>query len=82
MVLIPECVPRPLGLLWILLWQNMKHSKGVCENDSMNIFGNCPSNEFLELFKSKKHARIFVHMLKSLVHWNHDIHNSLCESNS
>ena len=61
---------------------NMKHSKGVCENDSMSIFGDCPSNELLELFKSKKHARIFIHMLKSLVHRNHDIHNSLCESNS
>ena len=61
---------------------NMKHSKGVCENDSMSIVEVCSSNEFLELFKSKKHARIFIHMLKSLVHRNHDIHNSLCESNS
>ena len=61
---------------------NMKHSKGVGENDSMSIFGDCSSNELLELFRSKKHARIFIHMLKSLVHRNHDIHNSLCESNS
>ena len=61
---------------------NMKHSKGVCDNDSMSIFGDCPSNELLELFKSKKLARIFIHMLTSLVHKNHDIHNSLCESNS
>ena len=48
----------------------------------MSIFGDYSSNEFLELFKSKKHARIFMHMLKSLVHRNHDIHNNLCESNS
>ncbi|XP_030941828.1 uncharacterized protein LOC115966815 [Quercus lobata] len=61
---------------------NMKHSSCVCDNDSMSIFGDCPSNELLELFKSKKHARIFVHMLKSLERRNHDIHNSLCESNS
>ena len=61
---------------------NMKHSKGVCDNESVSIFGDCPSNELLELFKSKKHARIFIHMLKFLVHRNHDIHNSLCESNS
>ena len=61
---------------------NMKHSKGVGENDFMSIFGDCSSNELLELFRSKKHARIFIHMLKSLVHRNHDIHNSLCESNS
>ena len=50
---------------------NMKHIKGVCENDSMSIFGQCSSNELLELFKSKKHARIFIHMLKSLVNRNH-----------
>ena len=61
---------------------NMKQSKGVCENNSMSIFGECSSNELLELFKSKKRARIFIHMLKSLVNRNHDIHNSLCESNS
>ena len=47
---------------------NMKRSKSVCDNESMRIFGDCPSNELLELFKSKKHARIFVHMLKSLEH--------------
>ena len=35
---------------------NMKHIKGVCENDSMSIFGECSRNELLELFKSKKHA--------------------------
>ena len=61
---------------------NMKHGKGVGDNDSVSIFGDCPNNELLELFKSKKHARIFIHMLKSLVHRNHDIHNSLRESNS
>ena len=61
---------------------NMKHISCVCDNNSRSIFGDCPSNELLELFKSKKHARIFVHMLKSLEHRNHDIHNSLCKLNS
>ena len=61
---------------------NMKHSSCVCDNESMSILRDCPSNELLELFKSKKHARIFVHMPKSLEHRNHEIHNSLCESNS
>ena len=60
---------------------NMKHNKGVCENDSMSSIEICSSNEFLELFKSKKHDRICIHLLKLLVHKNHDIHNSLCESN-
>ena len=59
---------------------NMKHSEGVCENDSMSSVEICSSNEFLELFKSKKHARIFIHMLRLLVHKDQDIHNSLCES--
>ena len=26
---------------------NMKCSKGVCDNESMSIFGDCPGNEFL-----------------------------------
>ena len=55
----------------------MKPSLCVYDNDSMSIFGDYSSNELLELFKSKKHDRIFVHMLKSLEHRNHDIHNSL-----
>ena len=42
---------------------NMKHSSCVCDNDSMSNFEDCPSNELLELFKSKKYARIFVHMI-------------------
>ena len=61
---------------------NMKHSSCVCDNDSMSIFVDCPSNKLLVLFKSKKHARIFVQMLKCLEHRTQDIHNSLCESNS
>ena len=60
----------------------MKHSKGVCDNNSMSIFEDCPSNELLELFKPKKHARMFIYLLKSLVHENHDIHHSLIESSS
>ena len=54
----------------------------VCDNDSMSIFEDCPNNELLELLKTKKHARMFVHMLKYFEHKNHVLHNSLCESNS
>ena len=32
-----------------LVKTNMKHSKGVCENDSMSIFEDCSSNELLEI---------------------------------
>ena len=36
---------------------NMKCSKGVCDNDSMSIFGDYSSNKLLELFKSKNSAK-------------------------
>ena len=36
----------------------------VCDNDPMSMFEGCPNNELLELLKTKKHARMFVHMLK------------------
>ena len=54
----------------------------VCDNDSMSLFEGCPNNELLELLKTKKHARMFVHMLKYFENENHILHNSLCESNS
>ena len=54
----------------------------VCDNDSISIFEDCHNNELLELLKTKKHVRMFVHMLKYFDHKNHVLHNSLCESNS
>ena len=54
----------------------------VCDNDSMSVFEGCPINELLELLKTKKHARMFVHMLKYFDYKNHILHNSLSESNS
>ena len=54
----------------------------VCENDTMSMFEGCPNNELLELLKTKKHARMFGHMLKYFENENHILHNSLCESNS
>ena len=61
---------------------NMNCDSCVCDNDSMSIFGDCPSNKLLELLKSKRHARMFIPMLKCLEYRNHVLHNSLCESNS
>ena len=61
---------------------NMNYGSCVCDNDSMSIFGDCPSNELLELLKSKKHARMFIHLRKCLEHRNHVLRKSLCESNS
>ncbi|XP_075636751.1 uncharacterized protein LOC142608987 [Castanea sativa] len=61
---------------------NMKCSSCVCDNVSMSIFGDCPNNELLELFKSRKHARMFIHMLKCLKHRNQELHNRFRESTS
>ena len=41
-----------------------------------------PHNEMLELLKTKKHARIFVHMLKYFEDENHILYNSISESKS
>ena len=54
----------------------------VCDNDSISVFEGCPINELLELLKTKKHAWMFVHMLRYFENMNHILHNSLFESNS
>ena len=54
----------------------------VCDNDSMSVFEGCPNKELLELLKTKKHSRMFVHMLKYFENKNHILHNNLFESNS
>ena len=54
----------------------------VCDNDSMSMFEGCPNNELFELLKTKKHARIFVHMLKYFENKNPILHNSISESKS
>ena len=36
----------------------------VYDNDSMSVFEGCHNNELLELIKTKKHAWMFVHILK------------------
>ena len=54
----------------------------VCDNDSMSMFEVCTNNELLELLKTKKHARMFVHMLKYFENKNHILHNSISESKS
>ena len=53
----------------------------VYDNDSMSVFEGCPNNELLELLKTKKHARMFVHMLKYFENKNHILHNCLSKSN-
>ena len=60
----------------------LNYGSNVCDNDSTSIFKDSPNNELLQLLKTKKHARMFVHMLKYIEHKNHVLHNSLCELNS
>ena len=54
----------------------------VCDNDYMSMIEGCPFNELLKLLKTKKHARIFVHMLKYIENENYVLHNSILESKS
>ena len=51
-------------------------------NDYMSMIEGNSNNELLELLKTKKHARIFVHMLKYFEHENYILHNSISESKS
>ena len=53
----------------------------VYDNDSMSMIEGCPNNELLELLKIKKHARIFVHMLKYFENENHILQNSISNLN-
>ena len=54
----------------------------ICDNDCMSMIEGCPNNELLELLKTKKHVRIFVHMLKYFENENYILHNSISESKS
>ena len=54
----------------------------VCDNDFMSMIEGCPKNELLELLKTKKHARIFVHMLKYFENENYILHNSISKTKS
>ena len=79
----PKCDPRPLLAMDEAMEKAMlNYGSNVCDNDSMIMFEDCPNNELLELLKTKKHARMFVHMLKYFENKNHILHNSPCESNS
>ena len=60
----------------------LNYGLSVCDNNSMSMIEGCPNNELLELLKTKKHARIFVHMLKYFENENHILHNSISESKS
>ena len=72
----------PLAMDEVMEKAMLNYGLNVCDNNSMSMFEGCPNNELLELLKTKKHARMFVHMLKYFENENHVLHNSLCESNS
>ena len=72
----------PLAMDEVMEKAILNYGLNVCDNNSMSMFEGCPNNELLELLKTKKHARMFVHMLKYFENENHILHNSLCESNS
>ena len=81
-VWLPKCDPRPLVLIAAMKKVLLNYGLSVCDNDYMSMIEGCPNNELLELLKTKKHARIFVHMLKYFENENHILHNSISESKS
>ena len=82
MVWLPKCNPRPLILIVAMKKVLLNYGLSVCDNDYMSMIEGCPNNELLELLKTKKHARIFVHMLKYIENENYVLHNSILESKS
>ena len=82
MVWLPKCNPRPLILIAAMKKVLVNCGLSVCDNDYMSMIEGCPNNELLKLLKTKKHARIFVHMLKYIENENYVLHNSILESKS
>ena len=82
MVWLPKCNPRPLILIVAMKKVLLNCGLSVCDNDYMSMIERCPNNELLELLKTKKHARIFVHMLKYFENENYILHNSISKSKS
>ena len=78
----PSAILDPLAMDVAMEKAMLNCGLNVCDNDSMSLFQGCPDNELLELLKTEKHARMFVHMLKYFENENYILHNSLCESNS
>ena len=60
-------------MLWliVLIYTMLNCSLSICENDSMHMFERCLTDDLVELLKTKKHARVFVHMLEYLEKQNH-----------
>ena len=54
----------PCAVVAVLENTMLNSSLSVCENDSMHMSEGCFTNDLVELLKTKKHARIFVHMLE------------------
>ena len=82
MVLLPKCDPRPLCCGSCLENTMLNCSLSICENNSMHMSEGCFTNDLVELLKTKKHAKIFVHMLEYFENQNHVLHSSISESKS
>ena len=48
----------------------------------MHMSERCLTDDLVELLKTKKHARVFVHMLEYFEIQNHVLHSSISESKS
>ena len=81
-VWLPKCDLRPLVLIAAMKKVLLNCGLSVCENDYMSMIEGCPNNELLELLRTKKHARILVHMLKYFENENCILHNRISKSKS
>ena len=70
-----------MHLLWFNYLSAILDSIAI-EKAMLNCGLNVCDNILLELLKTKKHARMFVHMLKYFENKIHILHNNLSESNS
>ena len=69
----------PCVVFVVLGYTMLNCSLSVCENDSMHMSERCLTDGIVELLKTKKHARVFVHMLEYLENQNHVLHSSISE---
>ena len=70
--------PCVVGVVFIYTMLNC--SSSVCDNVSMHMSERCLTDDLVELLLTKKHARVFVQMLKYLENQNLALHSSISES--
>ena len=66
----------------VFVYTMLNCSSSVCDNVSMHLTERSLTDDLVELLITKKHARVFDHMLKHLENQNLVLHSSISESKS